>query len=60
MKDSNFVLDGVEVLNYKFQKKNLNRSGGSYGDTINLNRGEFYIYSPKWIKNKQSCNKSKQ
>ena len=40
MKESEFILDNVEVVYY-----NLNK--------ISLNRGRSYIYSPKWLKNEK-------
>ena len=39
MKDSEFVFCCVHLLYYKFHK-------------INLNRGESYVDSPHWIRNK--------
>ena len=39
---------GVQVLNYKFQKINLNCSCGSYTGEISLNLGKSSIDSPEW------------
>ena len=41
MKGSKFVFDSVDLLYYKLHE-------------INLNRGESYIDSPSWIKNKRA------
>ena len=41
MKRSEFVFDSVDLLHYKLQR-------------IILNRGESYIDSPKWLKNKKA------
>ena len=41
MRGSNFEFDGVNLLYYDFNK-------------ISLNRGESYIDSPKWLKDKTS------
>ena len=41
MKGSNFEFDGVNFLYYDFNK-------------ISINRGESYIDSPQWLKNKKS------
>ena len=41
MRGSEFVLDYVQLLHYKYHK-------------INLNRGGSYIDSPDWIKNKKA------
>ena len=41
MRGSDFELDGVNLLYYDFNK-------------ISLNRGESYIVSPKWLKDKKS------
>ena len=45
MRGSEFVFDGVNAFYYDLNK-------------ISLNKGESYIDSPKWIKNKKSNNKS--
>ena len=47
MKGNEFLFDYVHLLYYKYRK-------------INPNRGESYIDSPDWIKNKKSNNKSYQ
>ena len=47
MRGSEFVFDNVDLLHY-----NLN--------IISLKRGGSNIYSPKWLKNKKSNNKSKK
>ena len=47
MKGSEFVFDYIHLLYCKCHK-------------INLNRGGSYLYSPDWIKNKKSNNKSYQ
>ena len=41
MKGSNFIFDKADLLYYKFHK-------------ISLDRGESYIHSPDWIKNKKA------
>ena len=41
MRGSDFEFDGVNFLYYDFNE-------------ISLNRGESYIYSPKWLKDKKS------
>ena len=43
MRGSEFVFDYVQLLYYKCHK-------------INFNRGESYIDSPYWIKNKKTIN----
>ena len=47
MKGSEFVFNSVDLLYYHLHK-------------IGLKRGESYIDSPEWLKNKKSNNKSKQ
>ena len=47
MKGNEFLFDYVHLLYYKYRK-------------INPNRGESYIDSPDWIKNKKSNSKSYQ
>ena len=44
---SEFVIDYVQLLYYKYHK-------------INLNCGGSHIYSPDWIKTQKSNNKSYQ
>ena len=46
MRGSDFAFDGVNFLYYDFNK-------------ISINRGESYLDSPKWLKNKKINNKSK-
>ena len=41
MKESEFVLDGIDLFYYKFHK-------------ISLYRGGSYIDSPEWLKNKKA------
>ena len=47
MKGNEFVFDNVDLLEYKLNK-------------IVLHRGESYIDSSKWLKNKKKKNKSKK
>ena len=47
MRRREFIFDSVDVLYYDLNKISLNRVGS-------------YIYSPKWLKNKTSNNKSKK
>ena len=46
MRGSKFVFDNVDSLYYKLHK-------------ISLNRGEPYINSPKWLKNKKATKNPK-
>ena len=46
MRGSDFAFDGVNFLYYDFNK-------------TSINRGESYLDSPKWLKNKKINNKSK-
>ena len=41
MRGSEFIIDSVDLLEYKLQK-------------ISLKRGRSYIDSPKWLKNKKA------
>ena len=46
MRETEFVFDSVDSLYYKPHK-------------ISLNRGGSYIYSPKWLKNKNATTNPK-
>ena len=46
MRGSEFVFDSIDLLYYKLHK-------------ISLNRGESYIDSPDWMKNKKAIINSK-
>ena len=46
IKGSNFVFESVDLLDYKFHR-------------VSLNRGGWYIKSPKWLENKKATVKPK-
>ena len=47
IKGSDFIFEGVDLLDYKLHR-------------VRLNRGGSYIKSPKWLENKKSTNKTKK
>ena len=47
IKESDFVFESVDLLDYKLHR-------------VRLNRGGSYIKSPKWLENKKSSNKPKK
>ena len=47
IKESDFVFESVDLLDYKLHR-------------VRLNRGGSYVKSPKWLGNKKSSNKPKK